>query len=158
MRDAQMNTTNDIPSIDTIRPVPGAWTRADMERDQSWIHVLDDDEVAALEDALRHALATGKDMFDMSIEDFPLDARVRRRLVALIDETQGGFGVKLLRGFPVDRWDADALRNLFWGIGLLLGVPRPQGKLSQFVSDVRDAGGTYRSSTGRGYNTRSGLD
>ena len=151
-------TTTETPSRDTVRPVPGGWTRADMERDQSWIHVLTADEIEALEHALRHALATGKDMFDMSIEDFPLDARVRRRLVALIDETQEGFGVKLLRGFPVERWDTDALRTLFWGIGLLLGVARPQGKLSQFVSDVRDAGGTYRSNTGRGYNTRSGLD
>ena len=115
-------TPQDTPSVDAIRPVPGGWTRADMERDTSWIHVLDAEEIAAFEQALRHALATGKDMFDMSIEDFPLDARVRRRLVALVDDTQGGFGVKLLRGFPVERWDVDALRKLFWGIGLLLGA------------------------------------
>lgn len=142
----------------SIGPVAGGWTRRDVEQDQGWIHVLSDVEIDALERALRHAQQTGKDRFDMSVEDFPLDAGVRQRLVALIDETQGGFGFKLLRGFPVQRWDEDALRLLFWGIGLVLGVPRPQGKLSQFVSDVRDAGGTYRSSTGRGYNTRSGLD
>ncbi|RZT36703.1 TauD/TfdA family dioxygenase [Cupriavidus agavae] len=141
-----------------IREVAGGWKREDVERDTSWIHVLSPGEIDALEQALRHTLGTGRDLLDMSIEDFPLDARVRRRLVALIDETQGGFGLKLLRGFPVERWDTDALRKLFWGIGLVLGVARPQGKMSQFVSDVRDAGGTYRSSTGRGYNTRSGLD
>ncbi len=151
-----METTR--TSTRPIGPVAGGWTRRDVEQDNGWIHTLSGEEVDALEQALRHALQTGKDRFDMSLEDFPLDASVRRRLVALIDETQGGFGFKLLRGFPVQRWDEDALRLLFWGIGLVLGVPRPQGKMSQFVSDVRDAGGTYRSNTGRGYNTRSGLD
>jgi hypothetical protein len=63
-----------------------------------------------------------------------------------------------MRGLPVERWSVDDARRLFWGIGLHLGVPRPQGKASQFMSDVRDAGGTYRSTAGRGYNTRSALD
>lgn len=147
-----------MTATQAIRPVAGGWTRRDVEQDDSWIHHLGDAEIAALEQALRHALQTGKGMFGMSVEDFPLDPQVRERLVGMVNETQRGFGFKLLRGFPVDRWSRDELRLLFWGIGLTLGVPRPQGKASQFISDVRDAGGTYRSSTGRGYNTRSGLD
>lgn len=142
----------------TIQPSPGGWTRKDVEQDDSWIHRFTDAQIAGLEAALRHALASGKSAFEMSVEDFPLDAATRQMLVDAVDATQGGFGFRLLRGFPVAHWNEDALRTLFWGIGLTLGVPRPQGKLSQFVSDVRDAGGSYRSNTGRGYNTRSGLD
>ena len=47
---------------------------------------------------------------------------------------------------------------MYWGLGLHLGIPRPQGKKSQFISHVRDDGGTYRSTNGRGYNTNSKLD
>lgn len=149
-----------MTATDSIRPIAGGWTRRDVEQDDSWIHHLSREQIGALEDALRHALATGKGMFEMSVEDFPLDPAVRDTLTGIVDQTQGqdGFGFKLLRGFPVDNWSRDELRLLFWGIGLVLGVPRPQGKASQFMSDVRDAGGTYRSATGRGYNTRSGLD
>ncbi|MFG5408434.1 TauD/TfdA family dioxygenase [Piscinibacter sakaiensis] len=79
-------------------------------------------------------------------------------LADAVEATQSGRGFVLLRGFPVERWGVEASRLLFWGLGLHLGVPRPQGRASQFMSDVRDAGGVYRSTAGRGYNTRSALD
>jgi hypothetical protein len=37
-------------------------------------------------------------------------------------------------------------------------VARPQNRACDYLTAVRDAGMTYRSGTGRGYNTRAGLD
>jgi hypothetical protein len=63
-----------------------------------------------------------------------------------------------LRGLPSDRFDLADNRLLFWAIGTHLGVARPQGKASQLMSDVRAAGGQYRGTGGRGYNTNAELD
>jgi alpha-ketoglutarate-dependent taurine dioxygenase len=47
---------------------------------------------------------------------------------------------------------------LTWALGLHAGVARPQGKATQYMSAVRDAGMTYRTGTGRGYSSSAELD
>lgn len=143
-----------------IAPVthPRGWQRADIEADAGWAVCLTPAEIDAFEAGLDSARRTGRGLFELSRRDFAFGPAALQRLRATVEETQRGRGFQLMRGLPVGRWtDADC-RLLFWGIGLHLGVPRPQGKASQFMSDVRDAGGTYRSTAGRGYNTRSALD
>ena len=137
---------------------PRPWVRADLENDSSWIHPLTEEEIQDLETSLRHVLATGKTEFELSTTDFPLTPATQRLLKRVMDATQTTYGACLVRGFPVDRWTPAEMRTLFWCMGLRCGVPRPQGKPSHFVSDVRDAGGQYRGGTGRGYNTNSKLD
>ena len=53
---------------------------------------------------------------------------------------------------------AGEYRLLTWAIGMHLGVPRPQGAKSHYISEVRAAGQAYRSASGRGYNTNASLD
>lgn len=143
-----------------ITPVnhPRGWTRADIDADPSWAVRLDEVEIADFQAGLDSAKRSGRGHFELSRRDFAFGPAALRRLRASVEETQHGRGFQLIRGFPTARWSLDDARLLFWGIGLHLGVPRPQGKASQFMSDVRDAGGTYRSTAGRGYNTRSALD
>jgi len=143
-----------------IEPIkePRGWTRADLENSTSWIYPLTAEDIDGLRQALAHALASGKSRFEMSGADFPIDAALRARLTAIVESTQHEYGFKLMRGFPVGDYSEEELRIFYWGLGLQLGVPRPQGKASSFMSDVRDAGGVYRAQTGRGYNTASRLD
>jgi hypothetical protein len=143
-----------------IEPVtrPRGWTPEDLAHDDGWAVRLTDRELADFERGLRHARATGKGPLDLAPEDFPFGPAALARLRAAVAETQEGRGFQLLRGLPVERWSVEESRLFFWGMGLHLGVPRQQGRASQMMSDVRDAGGTYRSTQGRGYNTRSALD
>ncbi len=143
-----------------IEPIqqPRGWTRADLEQDTSWVYHLNNTEITELERALTHAIKAGKKFFEMSREDFPLGGPIIDRLKQVVATTQTDYGFRLVRGFPVEHWTEDELRLFYWGLGLQLGVPRPQGKASAFMSDVRNAGGVYRASTGRGYNTNSRLD
>lgn len=134
------------------------WQAGDLRDDSRWRHCLSEAAVADFSRALEQALSTGRAPFHLGIDDFPLGAAGEEALREVIDGTQHGTGVMVLRGFPVRRFQPDQLRLLFWGLGLHLGVARPQGKQSQFMSDVTDVGGTYRSATGRGYNTRAELD
>ncbi len=137
---------------------PRPWVRAELENDTSWIHQLTAVEIQDLEVALRQVLKTGLTEFELSASDFPLTPVTEGLLRRVMDATQTAYGACLVRGFPVERWTAAEMRTLFWCMGLHCGVPRPQGKPSHFVSDVRDAGGQYRGGTGRGYNTNSKLD
>ena len=137
---------------------PRAWTRVDLENDSSWIYPLSEQEIKNLEMGLRAAIATGKTEFELSAADFPVTPVTDKLLKTIMNATQTNYGVCLVKGFPVDRWTPDEMRTLFWCMGLRCGVPRPQGKPSHFVSNVRNDGGVYRSGTGRGYNTNSKLD
>ena len=143
-----------------VQPVvqPGGWTPEDLRRDADWARRLDAAEIAAFERGLAHARASGKGCWDLAPDDFPFGEAALERLARALAETQQGRGFQMLRGLPVDRWSVEDARLFFWGLGLHLGVPRPQGRASQYMSDVRDAGGTYRSVQGRGYNTKSALD
>jgi len=143
-----------------VQPVvqPGGWTPEDLRRDADWARRLDAAEIAAFERGLAHARASGKGFWDLAPDDFPFGEAALERLARALAETQQGRGFQMLRGLPVDRWSVEDARLFFWGLGLHLGVPRPQGRASQYMSDVRDAGGTYRSVQGRGYNTKSALD
>lgn len=135
-----------------------SWNAAALERTDAWFHRLGAEAIADFEQAMRAAVASEKALFDFDVDDFPLADAGRAALDAVHDATQNGLGVMVLRGFPVAKYAPAHLRILFWGLGLHMGVPRPQGKQSQFMSDVTDAGGVYRSATGRGYNTNSKLD
>lgn len=143
-----------------ITPItdPHGWTRAEIDADPSWAVRLTAPEIADFETGLDSARRSGRSLLELSRRDFAFGPGATRRLRAIVEETQHGRGFQMVRGLPVDRWSVEDCRLLFWGVGLHLGVPRPQGKASQFMSDVRDAGGTYRSTAGRGYNTRSALD
>ena len=137
---------------------PRGWGRADIEKDRGWAVRLTPAQIADFEQALAYAEQAGKSAFDMTPADFPFGGDALAVLRAAAGETQTGRGFQLLRGFPVHKWSVEQIRLLFWGVGLHLGVARPQGKSSQFMADVRDAGTNYRSNSGRGYSSKSALD
>lgn len=135
-----------------------AWTAAEADRDRSWVLRLSADEAEGFDGALRHARAAGKAPLDMTQADFPLPAASRAALDAAIALTQGRWGMALVKGLPVDRWSEDDCRLAFWGMGLHMGTARTQNRASQYMNDVRDEGGGYKVTNGRGYNTNASLD
>ena len=143
--------------LEAIQQPPG-WLAARLESDHGWSIRLSSVELADFEVGLSHARTSGKTRFELTPDDFPFGPAALQRLRSALEETQRGRGFQLLRGLPVERWSVEDARLFFWGVGLHFGVPRPQGKQSQFMSDVRDDGGTYRGAQGRGYNTNSALD
>jgi hypothetical protein len=137
---------------------PHAWTTDAVRGDLSWIQPLSEEEVAGFDAAVRHAQALGKSLLAMTPEDFPLTPAAAGALARALRSTQTGWGFCLVRGFPVTRWTEDEARLAYWGMGLHMGVARTQNAASDIMSDVRDAGGSYRTKNGRGYNTNAGLD
>lgn len=134
----------------------GVWTSEELERDKSWLHEMTPAEADEIDDALAHALATGKDTADLTKEDFPLhDAAAR--LGRIVDEVQNGRGLALLRGVRLNDCSRHEARVLFWGIGRYIGetlVQNPEGKLLHAIEDI---GNDYNGNNIRGHSTNARL-
>ena len=134
------------------------WLADDLNRDRSWVLYVTEEHIESLNKALRTAKLHNKPLLSWEQDDFPLSESTRDLLSRAIAITQGNWGLCLLKGFPVDQWTEDETRMAYWGMGLYMGVGRPQNRSSDFITDVRDAGGEYTAKGGRGYNTNAELD
>jgi hypothetical protein len=134
-----------------------AWTVADLEGDTRWIETLDDAARRDLTNAVRAAHDPARSLFDYQRADFDL-GRAWTPITRCLREIKEGRGFALLRGLPRDGLSSAEFELLTWAIGLHIGVARPQGKASQYLSAVRDAGIAYRTARGRGYSSAAELD
>jgi hypothetical protein len=137
---------------------PAAWDAAQLEADRRrWTFALDDRGRRDLLAAVRKASDPARQLLDYRREDFDLGS-AGPTVAAAFDEVKRGLGVALVKGLPREHLSEKEFELLTWGIGLHAGVARPQGKASHYMSAVRDAGNTYRTGSGRGYNTNAELD
>jgi hypothetical protein len=134
------------------------WLAENVRSDLSWQIRLTPTQVAGFKAALDHAAVVDKPLLQMTPADFPLSNECARVLTEARSITQGPWGFALIKGFPVHEWTEEQTRLAYWGMGLHLGVARPQNINSDYLTDVRDAGGSYLIKGGRGYNTRAKLD
>jgi hypothetical protein len=134
-----------------------AWTVADLRADGGWICTLDDRARRDMISAVRRVRDPDRPMLDYARGDFDLGS-AWPTIAAALAEVRDGTGFAILRGMPRDDVTADEFELLTWAIGLHAGVARPQGKASQYLSAVRDAGVAYRTGKGRGYLSNADLD
>lgn len=137
--------------------ISAAWRAGDLERDRSWVYAVDGPARTQLARAVKAAYDPDRPLFDYRGEDFDLGPGLDV-IRAAVREAHFGRGIALVRGLPRDGLSEDEFRLLSWAIGLHLGVARPQGKASHYLSEVRAAGMDYRSAGGRGYNSNARLD
>jgi hypothetical protein len=133
------------------------WTARELRADEDWIVVLEPPAGQALITAVREARDPEKSLLDYRKTDFDLGV-AGPPIAAAFAEATHGRGLALLRGLPRDGVSEDEFTLMTWAIGLHHGVARPQGKASQYLSAVRDAGTVYRSAGGRGYSSNADLD
>jgi hypothetical protein len=134
-----------------------AWRADDMVNDQSWIFRIEDEAATQMAAAVLRGYDADRPLFDYAPSDFDFGPGLDT-VRASVREAHFGRGFALTKGLPRGHLSADQFQLLVWGIGLHLGVARPQGRASQYISEVRATGSTYRAAGGRGYNTNAGLD
>ena len=134
-----------------------AWQVADMERDQSWIFSIPDSAAKELARVVKAVFDPDRPLFDYTREEIDLGP-AWDTIAAGLREAHRGRGVALIHGLPREGLSEDEFKLLNWAIGLHAGVARPQGKASQYISPVRDAGVDYRAASGRGYSSNAKLD
>jgi len=136
---------------------PAAWCADAIERDRSWVFPLDDGARTRLAENVVAVFDPERPLLDYRRDDFDLDPAMDT-IARAAREAHFGRGLALVKGLPRDALGAEQFKVMNWAIGLHLGVARPQGKMSQYMSEVRAAGMNYRSAAGRGYNSNAALD
>ena len=137
--------------------LPAKWRVADLEGDRSWVFTVDDAARADLKHAVSKAYAPERTLLDYTRRDIDLGP-AGPVIAAAIAEAHHGRGFALVKGLPRAGLGEKEFELLNWAIGLHSGVARPQGKATQYISPVRDAGTDYRSASGRGYSSNTKLD
>ncbi|MAH83858.1 MAG: hypothetical protein CBB68_05780 [Rhodospirillaceae bacterium TMED8] len=134
-----------------------AWTVENMQTDTGWIYYLSDSQARHMVDVIRENYSPDRSFFEYAPDDFDLGSGFHT-IISAAKQAYFGRGVTLVKGLPSSELNEIEYRILTWVIGLHLGVPRPQGRMTQYISEVQAAGGIYRHAGGRGYNTNSNLD
>ena len=134
-----------------------AWTVDDLNADRGWIYQLDDGARRDLVRSVKQGRDPDKALLDYRRGDFDPGA-AWPVIDKALQEIKTGRCFAVLRGLPRADLSAEEFELLSWAIGLHTGVARPQGKATQYMSAVRDAGTTYRSGGGRGYSSNAELD
>lgn len=134
-----------------------AWRAPDLARDPSWRFQIDEKAAAHLAAVVKATRDPDRPGFDYAPEDFDLGPAAKT-IHAAFAEALHGCGLAHIKGLPRAGMSEPEFRVLNWAIGLHVGVARPQGKASQYISPVRDAGTDYRSASGRGYSSNAKLD
>ncbi len=134
-----------------------AWNAESLRNDRSWVFPLDERAQRDLIGATRKAHERGKPLFEYRRADFDFGS-AWPVLAAAFRSQRDRHGIVLLRGLPREGVTPEEFGLMTWGIGLHAGVARPQGKATQYMSEVKNAGNDYRSATGRGYNSDAELD
>ena len=133
------------------------WRAVDLEQNARWAFELDDRARHDLVSAVRKAYAPERRLLDYRREEFDLGS-AWPAIDNGLHEVKQGLGLAFIRGLPRAELDEKQFELLTWAIGLHSGVARPQGKATQYISAVRDAGTEYRTGTGRGYSSNAELD
>lgn len=118
---------------------PSAWTGDEIRNSTRWIRDFPASGAAALDAALATVNRAGLEWSQITRKDFPLSG-LEGLLADIADELENGVGIMKLRGFPVDRYDEDELRKVYFGLGTHLGTPVFQNRSGELMRAIRDEG------------------
>lgn len=137
----------------TITHDPANWRGTDMMQRSDWRAILTDvhrDELAA---AIEHARQSGKEVLQLTKEDFPLPT-LGPLIAALNDHLEGGRGFVVLEGIPASDYDDETSKIALWGLGRHMGEPAKQDGAGNLIHSVRDIGKSVENTdTIRSYQT-----
>lgn len=137
-----------------FKPITGRalWGPDDF-RNKDWIWLIDDDELADIDRALRGVQALGLGVGQFTREQFPLPV-FSAKLAAIRMELLEGVRFALVRKLPVDRYSVPELEIIYWGLGLYLGNGIGQNASGALLSHVTYHGLDASNPNVRGYQDR----
>lgn len=133
------------------------WNAQTLRDDTGWQHTLTGEELNEMGTATASVVKRGLGIGEFGREEFPLPT-LGPRIEALVDEVENGRGVALLRGVPVADYDNNALRLLYWGLGVYAGNVISQNSKGQLLAEVTDRGNDYSKPNTRGFATNAELN
>src|SRR5882757_2765877 len=129
------------PVMTTHTPLngPSVWLGRDIKNSRRWIRDLPAVAHQELDAALHAVKAKGLDWPQITRADFPLPT-LDAVMADVAEELEDGSGMVKLRGFPVDKYDEDDLRKIYFGVGTHIGTPVFQNRSGELMRAIRDEG------------------
>ena len=126
--------------IPTRIDVSAAWYGADLRnKSELWSYHLSSEEISELENAASNFIKSDEPLGKISKKSFHLP-KLGSFMEKLQNELREGLGFKLIRGLPVDQYDAATFSTIFCSIGSHLGLARSQNAAGHLLGHVRDIG------------------
>lgn len=120
---------------------PGVWKGSDFCGPEDYWYHLSRETLADLDSALQHIRDSGKPIFSLTVDDFPLPS-FENDAEALREELRFGSGFVVVKGLRLDCYTNDEACMIYWGLGVHLGRPIPQKVKGGLLYSVRDEGYT----------------
>lgn len=115
-----------------------SWKGPEVNWQEGGLHVFTSREIEEIDGALRHLKGLGElDLPEIVPETFPL-ARSATLLAGMGNDLRHGRGFALLRGLPRERYTADDMARIYFGIGSYLGRPLYQSYQGELLGHVMD--------------------
>src|SRR5216684_1475616 len=118
---------------------PSVWRSKVIRNSRRWIRDLPAAAVTEFDSALALVNRKRLDWSQITRQDFPLSS-LDSLVPDIANELEHGSGIIKLRGFPVDRYDEDDLRKIYFGLGTHLGTPVFQNRSGELMRAIRDEG------------------
>lgn len=135
---------------------PMVWTADNLQSLTNWQHALTGAELAEIDAALSHAKASGKQMYDITADDFPLPT-LAPEIAKWMDVINNGAGLFNITGLPRDNYSKDDMALIHWGLGAHFGTPVSQNAAGDLLGHVVDTGANPIDRDVRGYRTNAEL-
>lgn len=118
-----------------------AWLGKDLRDQLSWVHHLSTATLVALDDALKVLHSLNLHAPNFQIEDFKItESSVLQEFESLLDELENGYGFVVIRGLSAEKYSEQELTDLYYGIGLYLGLPVTQNPRGDLIGGVENVG------------------
>lgn len=135
---------------------PSAWYAAELKQDTTWVYEFSASDISELEHGLAKLRARRLSPGAFQREDYPA-AVLTRIMPRFMHELEYGRGCVLLRGLPVERYDLESLKLIYWGFGAYVGHVISQNTKGDLLGYVTDLGNDYYKNNVRGHTTRAKL-
>ncbi len=132
------------------------WKASDLARREEWHHVFSDAELLDIDAALKQARASGKKLTEMTQEDFSLTI-LADSVPRWMEILNHGSGLLNLQGIPIDKYSAEDMSIIHWGIGTHVGTGVSQNAAGDLLSHIRDIGVNAHDRDTRLYKTNAEL-
>lgn len=122
--------------IGTQIKTPAAWRGPEIDWQKEGLHILSQDEISEIDQALAHLKSLGKvDFPDINPTNFPLD-KVAKLMRSFPKRLQEGCGFVMLRGLPRERYTDDDMALVYFGLSAYVGKTLTQSYLGDLIGHV----------------------
>lgn len=113
-----------------------AWKGPEIDWQKEGLHILSQDEVHEIDQALDYLKSLGKvDFPDIKPSNFPLN-KVAKLMRSLPKRLQEGCGFVMLRGLPRERYTDDDMALVYFGLCSYVGTTLTQSYLGDLIGHV----------------------